>query len=98
MSLWVVIEDLVASGVAVTGLGEELVAVHAAADRRVDDALPGWQGRSADGLASLAARWTSEGRAVVLRLVEHAEALGECARQLWAQDRDGAGELRRAAR
>ena len=59
MSLEVIIEDLAASGVAVTGHGEDLAVAHAAADGRIDAAQPGWQGQSAAALAATAAQWSS---------------------------------------
>ncbi len=93
MSLRVVIEDLAASAIAVTGHGEDLAAAHAAADGLLADAQSGWQGRSAVALAALASRWVDEGRSLVVRMGEHAERLNGCARQFWAQDQGGAGAL-----
>jgi hypothetical protein len=44
MALNVTIEDLAASGVAVTGHGEEVATKHCAADSRMESARGGWQG------------------------------------------------------
>lgn len=93
MALRVVIEDLAASAIAVTGHGEDLACACAAADGRLEAAQPGWQGRSAVALAALASRWTDEGRSLVVGLGGHAERLSVCAREFWSQDQQGAGEL-----
>lgn len=93
MSLRVVVENLVASAVAVSGHGEDLAAAWVAADGRVDAAQSGWQGRSAAALAGLAERWAAEGRSVVTRMGEHAVRLHVSAREFWAQDQGGAEEL-----
>ncbi|BBY85819.1 hypothetical protein [Mycolicibacterium tokaiense] len=45
MALDVTIEDLAASGVAVTGHGEEVATKHCAADSRMESARGGWQGQ-----------------------------------------------------
>ncbi len=93
MSLRVVVEDLVASAVAVTGHGEDLAAVLVAADGRIEAAQSGWQGRSAVALGAVAARWASDGHDVMTRMGEHASRLQVSAREFWAQDQGGAGAL-----
>ena len=93
MSLRVVIEDLAASAIAVTGHGEDLAAAHSAADARVADAQSGWQGRSAEALGALASRWAEDGRALVARLSDHAQGLLAGSRQFVQQDQDSADAL-----
>ncbi len=93
MSLRVVIEDLVASAVAVTGHGEDLAAAHAAADGRLEAAQSGWQGRSAAALGAVTARWAEDGRQLLARLGEHADRLCVCAREFGQQDAGGADAL-----
>ncbi|GAY13291.1 WXG100 family type VII secretion target [Mycobacterium sp. shizuoka-1] len=75
MSLKVNIEDLAASGVAVTGHGEDVAVKHAAADGRVDAAQAGWQGASAAAMATLCGQWSATTTALVTRLSDHAQAL-----------------------
>ena len=75
MSLKVNIEDLAASGVAVTGHGEDVAAKHAAADGRVDAAQAGWQGASAAAMAALSSQWSTTTTALVTRLSDHAQGL-----------------------
>lgn len=93
MSLRVIVEDLVASAVAVTGHGEDLAAAFGGADGRVEAAQSGWQGRSAVALAGLAERWASEGRSVVARMADHAVRLHVSAGEFWAQDQGGAAAV-----
>ncbi len=75
MSLKVNIEDLAASGVAVTGHGEDVAAKHAAADGRIDAATAGWQGASAAAIAILSEQWSATTSALVTRLSDHAQGL-----------------------
>jgi uncharacterized protein YukE len=93
MTLRVVIEDLVASAIAVTGHGEDLAAAHSAADGRVVDAQSGWQGRSAEALGALSVRWAEDGRALVARLSDHAQGLLAGSLQFVQQDQDSADAL-----
>ncbi len=75
MSLRVNIEDLVASGVAVTGHGEEVACRHAAAANQIDAAQMGWQGMSAAALTVLSEQWTATTAALLSRLSDHAQGL-----------------------
>jgi uncharacterized protein YukE len=75
MSLGVSIEDLSASGVAVTGLGEDMAARHAAADCRIDAAHAGWQGLSAATLSARSDSWLATTNALLARLSDHAQGL-----------------------
>ena len=93
MSLRVSIEDLAASGVAVTGHGEDLAVAHAAADGRIDAALPGWQGQSAAALAAKAATWTHDSRTLLARLSDHAQGLHTSAAEFWAHEQRSAQAL-----
>ena len=82
MSLEVNVSDLVASGVAVTGLGEDLAARHVTADGRIDAAMPGWQGLSAAAMAGMAEHWTATTGVLLARLCDHAQALDAAAEPL----------------
>ncbi len=93
MSFRVIIEDLVASALAVTGHGEDLASAHSAADGRLEDAQSGWQGRSAVALTALAARWAAESLSWAAQMGGHADRLQDCARQFWAQDQGGSDAL-----
>lgn len=93
MSLEVIIEDLVAAGVAVTGHGEDVAVAHAAADGRIDAALAGWQRRSAAALAAKAAHWSSASRTLLARLCDHAQGLHTSAGEFWAHEQRSAQAL-----
>lgn len=93
MALRVVIEDLVASAIAVTGLGEDLASASASSDARVEGAQSGWQGRSAAALTVLAARWAQDSQALVSRMSDHAQGLLTGSRQLVQQDQDSSDAL-----
>ncbi|WP_167104981.1 WXG100 family type VII secretion target [Mycobacterium sp. DL592] len=75
MSLRVNIEQLAASGTAVTGHGEDVATTHAAAASRIDAAQAGWQGASAAAMALLSEQWVATTTALVTRLGDHAQAL-----------------------
>lgn len=75
MSLRVNIEDLAASGVAVTGHGEDVAAKHAAAASRIDAAQSGWQGASALAMTALSEQWLATTATLVTRLSDHAQGL-----------------------
>lgn len=93
MSLHVEIEALAAAGVAVAAHGEDLAARHAAADHRIDAALAGWQGRSADALAGKAAQWTQDSRTLLARLSDHCQALHTGAAQFGEHEQRSAAAL-----
>lgn len=80
MALDVNIEDLVASGVAVTGHGEDMAAKHCAADSRIDGAQGGWQGRSAAAMTTRMAAWSATTTTLLTRLSDHAQGLHTSAR------------------
>lgn len=75
MSLRVNIDDLGASGVAVTGHGEDVATIHAAATSRIEAAQSGWQGASALAMTALSAQWVATTTALVSRLSDHAQGL-----------------------
>lgn len=93
MSLRVSIEDLAASGTAVTGHGEDLAVAHCAADARIDAARAGWQGQSAAALTAKAAQWTSVSTALLARLSDHAQALHTSAAEFWEHEQRSAQAL-----
>jgi uncharacterized protein YukE len=75
VALRVNIEDLVASGVAVTNHGEEVAARHAAADSRVEAAQFGWQGLSSAALSACAESWRTTTSTLLTRMSDHAQGL-----------------------
>jgi uncharacterized protein YukE len=93
MSFRVVIEDLVASAIAITGHGEDLAVACAAVDGHLEGAQSGWQGRSVVALAALAARWAQDSQAVLLRMSDHAQGLLAGAGQFLQQDQDSSDAL-----
>lgn len=93
MSFRVNIEDLAASGAAVTGHADDLAAALSAAADCIIAALPGWQGQSASALTSAAAGWSRASQELLARLSEHAEALHLSAAEFWAYEQRGAQTL-----
>lgn len=91
--LRVVVEDLLASGVAVTGSGEDLAAAWAASEAGLHAARPGWQGRSGMAVAALGERWAEHSRAAVVGLGDLAEGLFAAARAFRLNEQGGAEEL-----
>lgn len=75
MSLRVNVEDLAASGAAVTGHGEDVAVKHAAAASRIDAAQAGWQGASALAMTALSEQWLATTATLVTRLSDHAQGL-----------------------
>ena len=75
MALDVNIEDLVASGVAVTGHGEDMAAEHCTSDSRIDGARGGWQGLSAAAMTTRMAAWSATTTTLLTRLSDHAQGL-----------------------
>ncbi|EHB58734.1 hypothetical protein MycrhDRAFT_1170 [Mycolicibacterium rhodesiae JS60] len=75
MSLRVNVEGLTASGVAVTGHGEDVAVKHAAAASRIDAAQAGWQGASALAITALSEQWLATTATLVTRLSDHAQGL-----------------------
>jgi WXG100 family type VII secretion target len=75
VSLRVNVEHLAASGVAVTGHGEDVASKHAAATNRIEDAQAGWQGASAVAVTALSEKWVLRTSALVTRLSDHAQGL-----------------------
>lgn len=75
MSLRVNIEDLAASGIAVSGHGEDVAGKHAAAASRIDAAQAGWQGTSALAMSALSEQWLATTKALLTRLRDHAQGL-----------------------
>jgi len=93
MSLRLGIEDLVASGVAVTGYGEDLALRHVTADGRIHAAHPGWQGQSAAALAAKADMWRQDSRVLMDRLSAHAEVLHDSANRFWDDEQRSVAAL-----
>lgn len=93
MTLRVVIEDLVASAIAVTGHGEDLASAGAVADSLVESAQSGWQGCSAVALAVLAARWAEDSQALTQRMSDHAQGLLAGSRQFLHHDEGSSDAL-----
>lgn len=93
MSLRMSIEDLAASGLAVTSHAENLAAALAGAADCIDAALPGWQGQSAAALTAAAANWSRASQVLLARLSEHAEALHVSAAEFWDHERRSAQAL-----
>ena len=93
MSLRVTIEDLAASGTAVTGHGEDLAVAHCASDARIDAAQPGWQGESAAALAAKVATWSQNSAALLARMRDHAHGLHTSAAQFWDHEQRSAQAL-----
>jgi WXG100 family type VII secretion target len=75
MSLRVNIEHLAASGVAVTGHGEDVATKHAAAATRIETAQGGWQGASALAMTALSEQWVATTATLVSKLSDHAQGL-----------------------
>lgn len=69
------VEELVASGVAVTNHGESMATAHAAADGRIESAQTGWQGTSAAALAVKSAAWATTTGTLLTRMSDHAQGL-----------------------
>ena len=106
----VCVEDLLASAVITTGLGEELAAAQAQAQQRLEAASVGWQGLSAPALSSALSRWADDTAppalssalsrwaddtaALLQRLAEHAVGLERAARALGAMEDHHAAALR----
>ena len=86
MSLRVNVEDLVTSGVAVTGHGEDVAMKHSSADSRIESAQTGWQGQSATAMAACSATWLQTTTALLTRLSDHAQGLHNSAHGFSQQD------------
>lgn len=86
MTLKVTIEDLVASGLTVTGHGEDVATKHCTADGRIETAQGGWQGRSAASMTLRLAAWSTTTTALLTRLSDHAQSLHTCAQEFYAME------------
>jgi WXG100 family type VII secretion target len=86
MTLQVDVEDLVTSGVAVTGHGENMAMTHAVADNRIDAAQAGWRGLSGAALLSRSAQWMTTTSALVTNLSDHAQGLHTSAQRFHEMD------------
>ena len=86
MVLKVNVEDLVASGVAVTGHGEDLAMKHGTADTRIESTQAGWQGRSAASMTLRLAAWSTTTTALLNQLSDHAQGLHTCAQEFCAME------------
>lgn len=86
MALKVNIEDLVASGVKVTGHGEDVAMKHCTADTRIETAQGGWQGRSAASLTLRMTEWSTATTTLLTQLSNHAQGLHTCAQEFCAME------------
>ncbi|SBS77677.1 conserved hypothetical protein [uncultured Mycobacterium sp.] len=98
MSLRVNIEDLAASGVAVTNHGEDVAAQHAAAASRIDAAQAGWQGASALAMTALSEQWLATTAGLVTRLSDHAQGLHTSAQGFAEMEQRNSQALQQPAR
>lgn len=73
--LRVVTDDLAVSGLRTNAHAENVEAVHAASDSRIESAIPGWTGASQSAMAAVATRWQGIGATLSARLFSHAHAL-----------------------
>ncbi|WP_197380792.1 WXG100 family type VII secretion target [Mycolicibacterium mengxianglii] len=92
------VEDLVASGVTVTGHGEDVAMKHNAADTRIETAQGGWQGRSAASMTLRLAAWSTTTTALLTRLSDHAQGLHSCAQEFCAMEERHAEALEEPGR
>jgi uncharacterized protein YukE len=88
------IEDLVASGVTVTGHGEDVAMKHCTADTRVETAQAGWQGQSAASMTLRLAAWSATTTALLTQLSDHAQGLHTCAQEFCAMEERHAEALK----
>lgn len=86
MALKVNIDDLVTSGLVVTGHGNDVAIKHCTADNRIEAAQSGWQGRSAGSLTLRLAAWSTTTTTLLTRLSEHAHGLHTCAQEFCAME------------
>ena len=81
MALKVNREDLMASGVTVTGHGDDVAMKHCTADIRIETAHGDWQGRSGAPLTLRTAACSTTTTALLTRISDHAQGLHTCAQQ-----------------
>ena len=94
MALKVNIEDLVASGVAVTGHGEAIAMKHCTADTRMEGAQGGWRGRSAASMTLRLASWSATTAALLTRLSDRSQGLHTCSQEFYAMEERHAEALK----
>jgi uncharacterized protein YukE len=94
VALKVNINDLVASGLAVAGHGEDVAVKHCSADTRIETAQGGWQGRSAASLTLRMTAWSTTTTALLTRLSDHAQGLHTCAQEFCAMEERHAEALK----
>jgi WXG100 family type VII secretion target len=82
--------DIFASGSVLAGHAEDVQAVHAASDARVEAAMTGWTGSSAAAVATKAAQWQVASRTLSANLASHAEALHSTGHGFAATETDNA--------
>ncbi len=93
MTLRVSPEDLVTSGLVVTGHGEDVATKHAAADGRIEAAQAGWRGLSAAAMSVRAQTWLGTTTALLTRMSDHAQALHASAQGFAQMDAENSREL-----
>ena len=88
------IEKLTTSGLAVTNHGEDVADKHAAADGKIETASAGWQGQSADAMATRWAAWQETTSTLLARMSDHAQGLHNGARGFSDFEAQRAPEMR----
>jgi WXG100 family type VII secretion target len=86
-------EALAQSATKVTGHGDDVVANHADAQRRISAASPGWQGKSAQALNVRAAEWGTVTEKVHGKITDHATGMNHGAAAFDENERNRAGEM-----
>ncbi|MBI3215044.1 MAG: WXG100 family type VII secretion target [Mycobacterium sp.] len=97
MALRVNIDDLSASGVAVTNHGEDLANTHAGADGRIEAAHAGWQGESATAMAARSAAWLETTKTLLTRMADHAQGLHTGAHAFAEMEAKNSEQMRKVA-
>ena len=90
-------EDLVVSGVSVTGHGEAVAIAHAVSDTRIESAQAGWQGLSSAALAAKSASWMQTSSSLLTRMADHAQGLHEGAQTYLEGEQQSSAQLRALA-
>jgi uncharacterized protein YukE len=91
-------QDLVTSGIAVTGHGEDVAAKRCIADTQIGTAQVGWQGRPAASISLRLAAWSTTTTQLLTHLTEHAQGLHTCPQEFRAMEERHAETLKEEAR
>jgi uncharacterized protein YukE len=92
------IEDVLASGLTVTGHGEDVAMKHCTADTRIESAHGGWQGRSSASMTLRLAAWSTTTTTLLTQLSNQAQGLHACAQEFCAMEERHAEALEKAGR